>query len=87
MSGDKLEYFGLVVEHSRDVFRIRLDETDNMIIKAKISGKMRLHKIDLQVGDKVKVEVSPYDTSQGRIVSRLRTAKDQRAFEEEQNPE
>jgi translation initiation factor IF-1 len=79
-----MEFFGVVVNHSRDVFRIKLDGTgDERIIKAKISGKMRLNKIDIQVEDRVKVEVSPYDTTQGRITSRLRNAKDQRAYDEQ----
>lgn len=85
MSDDKMEFFGVVVQHSRDVFRVKLDGAgDEKIIKAKISGKMRLNKIDIQIEDRVKVEVSAYDTTQGRIVSRLRTPKDQRAYDEAQ---
>lgn len=84
MSDDKMEFFGVVVQHNRDTFRVKLDGAgDEKIIKAKICGKMRIKKIDVQIEDRVKVEVSAYDTSQGRIVSRIRTAKDQRAYDEQ----
>jgi translation initiation factor IF-1 len=79
-----MEFFGVVVQHSRDVFRVKLDGAgEEKIVKAKICGKMRINKIDIQIEDRVKVEVSPYDTTQGRIVSRLRTARDQRAYDEQ----
>jgi translation initiation factor IF-1 len=42
-------------------------------ILASLSGKMRIHHITVLPGDTVDVEVSPYDTSRGRIVSRERT--------------
>lgn len=41
-------------------------------VKAKLSGKMKKYKIRVVVGDKVTVEVSPYDTGMGRIVVRDR---------------
>jgi len=49
-------------------FRVRLD--NDHVILAHVSGKMRMHYIKLLPGDKVKIEMSPYDLSKGRIVFR-----------------
>lgn len=49
-------------------FRVRL-ENDHVIL-AHVSGKMRMHYIKLLPGDKVKIEMSPYDLSKGRITFR-----------------
>ena len=51
-------------------FRVTLD--NDMEILATPSGKMRLHHIKLMPGDKVRVEMSPYDLTRGRIVYRYR---------------
>jgi len=51
-------------------FRVRL-ENDHMIV-AHISGKMRMHYIKILPGDKVAVEMSPYDLSKGRITFRYK---------------
>lgn len=53
------------------MFRVRLDNTDDHEILAHISGKMRKRFIRLVIGDRVKMEMSPYDLSKGRIVFRL----------------
>lgn len=50
------------------MFRIRVNEQHCVV--AVISGKMRQNKIQILTGDKVKVEVSPYDLSKGRVVYR-----------------
>ena len=50
------------------MFRVRISETHEVL--AVISGKMRQNKIQILVGDKVKVEVSPYDLCRGRITFR-----------------
>lgn len=50
-------------------FKVRL-ENGNLIL-AYLSGKMRLHRIRITVGDEVKVEMSPYDLTKGRIVYRF----------------
>ena len=52
------------------IFRVEL-ENGNMIT-AHISGKMRKHYIRILTGDKVKVEITPYDLSKGRIIFRER---------------
>lgn len=50
-------------------FRVVLD--DGTAVLAYLSGKMRLHRIKILPGDRVTVEMSPYDTDRGRIVRRL----------------
>jgi len=52
------------------VFRVRL-ENDHLIV-ATISGKMRMHYIRILPGDKVAVEMSPYDLTRGRITYRYK---------------
>ncbi len=62
---------GKVVESLPNAqFRVRL-ENDHEII-AHVSGKMRKHYIRLVPGDKVEVELTPYDLTKGRISFRLR---------------
>jgi translation initiation factor IF-1 len=51
-------------------FKVKLD--NGHIILAHISGRMRVHYIRLLPGDKVIVEMSPYDLSKGRIIQRLK---------------
>lgn len=51
------------------MFRVKLE--NGHIILAHISGKMRIHFIKLMPGDKVEVEMSPYDLTKGRITKRL----------------
>jgi translation initiation factor IF-1 len=46
-------------------FRVKLESGQNVI--AHLAGKMRMHKIRLSIGDKVKVEMTPYDLTKGRI--------------------
>jgi len=55
---------------SNAMFRVRL-ENDHVLI-ATISGKMRMHYIRILPGDKVSVEMSPYDLSRGRITYRYK---------------
>lgn len=52
------------------LFRIELDS--GQIILAHIAGKLRVNKIRVLPGDRVIVEVSPYDLTRGRIIRRLR---------------
>ena len=51
-------------------FRVRLDNGHEVL--AHISGRMRVHYIRLLPGDRVTLEMSPYDLSKGRIVHRLK---------------
>ncbi len=50
------------------MFRVELDNGHKLL--AHISGKMRMHYIRILPGDRVKVEISPYDLSRGRITFR-----------------
>ncbi len=62
---------GVILEAlSNAMFRVRL-ENDHQII-ATISGKMRMNYIRILPGDKVSVEMSPYDLSRGRIIYRYK---------------
>jgi translation initiation factor IF-1 len=73
MSGKKdvLEFFGVVVETlPGSKFIVRLENEHQ--IMAHIAGRMRKHYIRIIPGDKVKVEMTPYDLSKGRIVYRER---------------
>jgi translation initiation factor IF-1 len=55
---------------SNAMFRVRLE--NNHLIVATISGKMRMHYIRILPGDKVAVEMSPYDLTRGRITYRYK---------------
>lgn len=55
---------------SNAMFRVRLE--NNHLILATISGKMRMHYIRILPGDKVSVEMSPYDLTRGRICYRYK---------------
>lgn len=62
---------GVIIEAlSNAMFRVQL-ENDHIII-ATISGKMRMNYIRILPGDKVAVEMSPYDLSRGRITYRYK---------------
>ena len=50
-------------------FRVKLENEHEVI--AHLSGKMRMHRIRLGIGDEVKVELTPYDLTKGRITFRL----------------
>jgi translation initiation factor IF-1 len=66
-----IEIEGTVVETLPNaMFRVELD--NEMKVLAHISGKMRMHYIRILPGDRVMVELSPYDLSRGRIVYRYK---------------
>jgi translation initiation factor IF-1 len=52
-------------------FKVQLDNTEHVVLAA-ISGKMRKNRIRILVGDRVSVEMSPYDLSRGRITYRYK---------------
>ncbi|NPA52414.1 MAG: translation initiation factor IF-1 [Aquificae bacterium] len=66
---------GIVVEGTVEealpnaMFRVKLDTGHEVL--AHVSGKMRMHFIKILPGDKVKVELSPYDLTRGRIIYRM----------------
>ena len=66
---ESIEVEGTVVEPLPNaMFRVELENGHRVL--AHISGKMRMHFIKILPGDKVTVELSPYDLSKGRIVFR-----------------
>lgn len=64
MEGEVLEAL------SNSMFRVELE--NELEILCHISGKIRINNIRIMPGDKVKVEMSPYDLTKGRIVTRLK---------------
>lgn len=66
-----IEQDGTVTESlGNAMFRVELE--NGHIITAHISGKMRMHYIKILPGDKVKLEMSPYDLTKGRIIFRYK---------------
>ena len=68
---DLIKQDGVITEAlSNAMFRVRLENGHEII--ATISGKMRMHYIRILPGDKVTVQLTPYDLSKGRIVFRAK---------------
>lgn len=67
---DRMQFEGFVVDANKDVFKIQVSDT--MIVSCTLSGKIRQNSIRILVGDKVKIEVSPLDTTKGRILQRYK---------------
>lgn len=68
---DYIEMEGKVIETlPNTMFRVELE--NGHVITAHISGKMRKNYIRILTGDKVKVEISPYDLTKGRIAFRVK---------------
>ena len=68
---DAIEVMGTVLETLPNaMFRVQLENGHKVL--AHISGKMRMHYIKILPGDKVKIELSPYDLARGRIIFRER---------------
>lgn len=69
--GDHIEMQGTVIDTlPNTMFRVELE--NGHVVTAHISGKMRKHYIRILTGDKVTVELTPYDLSKGRITFRER---------------
>lgn len=68
---DLIETEGKIVEVLPNaMFRVEIE--NGHIVLAHVSGKMRMHFIRILMGDKVKVELSPYDLNRGRITFRVK---------------
>lgn len=66
-----IEITGEVIEAlANSLFRVELDNGHEIL--AHISGKIRMNNIRIMPGDKVKLEMSPYDLSKGRIIYRCK---------------
>ncbi|MEI6266565.1 MAG: translation initiation factor IF-1 [bacterium] len=78
MSGTKevIELMGTVLETLPNaMFRVELE--NGHVILAHISGKMRMHYIKILPGDKVTVEMTPYDLTKGRVVFRHKEVRNE----------
>ncbi len=74
---EKIEMLGTVTEALKGTkFRVELDNEHEII--AYLSGKMRRYYIRILLGDRVKVEISPYDLDRGRIVYRYKKGQSTR---------
>ena len=68
---EQIEMDGTVIDTlPNTMFRVQLE--NGHVVIAHISGKMRKHYIRILTGDQVKVEMTPYDLSKGRITYRVR---------------
>ncbi|HBT95721.1 MAG TPA: translation initiation factor IF-1 [Coriobacteriia bacterium] len=68
---DAIELEGTVIEPLPNaMFKVELE--NGHVVLAHVSGKMRMHYIRILPGDKVTVELSPYDLSRGRIIYRYK---------------
>ena len=65
---DRIELVGEVIDSNKGKFRVKIN--DSMAVLCTLSGKIRQNAVRILVGDQVTVEVSEYDTSQGRIIYR-----------------
>lgn len=68
---DRIEFEGIVIKALPNaMFRVEIEGGHEVL--AYVSGKMRTHFIRILTGDKVKVELTPYDLTKGRITYRLK---------------
>ena len=68
---DVIEFEGVVEEVlPNTAFKVRLE--NGVLINAYISGRLRMNYIKILAGDKVKIEMSPYDLTKGRITYRIK---------------
>lgn len=69
---DRLEFEGIVTESNKGQFKVQV--TDTYCVQCTLSGKIRVNSVRILLGDRVKIEVSEYDTTKGRIVYRIKGA-------------
>ncbi|HEX7175487.1 MAG TPA: translation initiation factor IF-1 [Pyrinomonadaceae bacterium] len=69
---DLVPAMGVIVDKQPNAFfKVQIDNSDHVVL-AQISGKMRKNRIRILVGDRVSVEMSPYDLTRGRITYRYK---------------
>lgn len=68
---DKLEFEGIVIESNKGQFKVQVNE--NYVVSCTLAGKIRINSVKILLGDKVRIQVGPYDTSKGRITYRIKT--------------
>ena len=67
-----IQVAGMIVDKQRDAnFKVKVNGSDH-IVMAQISGRMRRNRIRILIGDRVDVEMSPYDLTKGRITYRYK---------------
>ena len=82
MSKETIEFEGLIKESLPNaMFRVELD--NGHLVLAHVSGKIRKNFIKILPGDRVKVELTPYDLNRGRIIFRVQEKRGQRVEENE----
>jgi translation initiation factor IF-1 len=70
MKEDIIEVAGLIVDKQPNAFfKVQVNNSEHIVL-ATISGRMRRNRIRILIGDRVDVEMSPYDLSKGRITYR-----------------
>lgn len=70
MKEDLIEVAGVVIDKQPNAFfQVKINNSDH-IVRATISGRMRKHRIRILTGDRVDIEMSPYDLTKGRITYR-----------------
>ena len=70
MKEELIEMGGVVVDNQPSAyFKVQINDTDHMVL-ATISGRMRRNRIRILMGDRVDIELSPYDLTKGRITYR-----------------
>ncbi len=70
MKEDLIEMAGVVIDKQPNAyFKVQINDTDHVVL-APISGRMRRNRIRILMGDRVDVELSPYDLGRGRITYR-----------------
>lgn len=70
MKEELVEVAGLVIDKQREAcFKVQVNNTEH-IVMAQISGRMRRNRIRILIGDRVDIEMSPYDLTKGRITYR-----------------
>ena len=67
---DRLKFEGEVIDDAKGKFKVQVN--NNYVVLCTLSGKIRQNGVRIITGDRVTIEVSEYDTTQGRIVFRLK---------------
>ncbi|MBR2003553.1 MAG: translation initiation factor IF-1 [Thermoguttaceae bacterium] len=70
---EAIELRGVVTEEVRGAFRVKIDDMEHYVL-CRLAGKMRKFRIRVVPGDRVAVEISPYDMDRGRITYREKNA-------------
>lgn len=65
-----LELEGTIFESCKGKFKVKV--SDKLIVVCSLSGKIRINNVKVLIGDKVKIEVSAYDLTKGRITYRIK---------------